>query len=121
MSSWSALPEHLDLIVASDVVWAKPFIDPFLNVLDNLVTISSRGSSSGSGIEGEEEKKTCPEILFAHKSRDPSVEDAFFEEAATRGFIILETLVSGGLTENNEYFHPRVTLYKLGKKGSKKG
>jgi len=101
VGSWSAIPRELDLIVASDVVWATPFIEPFLGVLEKLLQLTPEAP---------------PEILFAHKSRDPAVETAFFEEAERRGFVSVESLVSGGLEEDNEYFHPRVTLHKLAKK-----
>eukprot|EP00391_Amoebophrya_sp_Ameob2_P003625 CAMPEP_0179000324 /NCGR_PEP_ID=MMETSP0795-20121207/10598_1 /TAXON_ID=88552 /ORGANISM="Amoebophrya sp., Strain Ameob2" /LENGTH=465 /DNA_ID=CAMNT_0020693287 /DNA_START=46 /DNA_END=1443 /DNA_ORIENTATION=- len=100
-----------DLIIASDVVWAHPFVKPFLTTLKRLCdflvdeTMSSAGTTGGAA--------NGLEILFSHKERDPSVEEAFLKALPEYKFRVAEKLLSGGLGENHANYSAKVRIYRL--------
>ncbi|CAD7944661.1 unnamed protein product [Amoebophrya sp. A120] len=104
------VPEHVreftragvDVILASDVVWAHPFIASFLQVLQTLCT----------------HLPTSVQILFAHKQRDSTVEDAFLRALPEYGFRVVEKLLSGGLPPDHVFYSGKVQLYRLSFEGS---
>jgi len=102
-SEWStAIPKHLDLVIASDVVWATPFIKPFLAVVKALF---ERAVKENNG--------RIPEVLFSNKTRDPKVEAAFFDACPEYGISVDSALHSGGFEESDPYYHARVTIFRL--------
>ncbi|CAD7970231.1 unnamed protein product [Amoebophrya sp. A25] len=95
-----ALPSAIDTIIATDVIWAHPFVHQFLKVLRALVD---------SGKLDLEKLQ----IWIGQKERDPAVWDAFVEACAEYGFGVGEGLLSGGLDPADEFFSEKVNIYKI--------
>jgi len=99
---WKSLTKDLDLITASDVVWAATLIHPFLSAVKYICS----------------EQKKKPQILFSSKTRDPKVDQSFLLTLADYGLKVNWKKLSGGLPEKDPYYHPDVTMYELEYVGS---
>mmetsp|Transcript_22621 Transcript_22621/g.49564 ORF Transcript_22621/g.49564 Transcript_22621/m.49564 type:complete len:383 (-) Transcript_22621:242-1390(-) len=88
-----SLPPCPDLLIASDVIWDKSFIDPFLKALQH----AGRDSN--------------PRIVMGHKQRSEELDAQFFDAANKAGFEVVQTLLSTEVIPETKFHHELVSIY----------
>lgn len=99
----------VDVICASDAVWTRHFVKPFLTLLSWLLERYTTPAPS----------KKPPRVLFSHKIRDPELFQTFLASLAEYGLEVLRQQVSGGFAEDDDWYHPNVVMLELGRLGSR--
>jgi predicted nicotinamide N-methyase len=96
---WNTLPEGLDrmptadLIMASDVIWDKSFVEPFLRVALMML------------------RDPQTQLVMAHKQRSPELDADFFEAAKTAGLDLKLAMPSSEATPETAFHHNLVSVF----------